>query len=275
MATKFTTERTGEILRVSPTIAAKWLERNTSNRPISDTYLRELAEAMTRGEWMENGESLKFDSNGVLLDGQHRLRAIILSGVTITTRVEFGLPSDAFITLDRGKKRNLGDALAMQGVSEYHAIAAAAQLLYKLHYKASTNRPASPLQLLEFYENHCAGVEASVSPTRHAAKMSPGSVVIAMHYLFAKHSRPLADEFMMLLGDGTNMGTGHPVLVLRERLIADKAAKASLPRMEIVILYIRAWNAFVTNRTLRSLRGSIGDTGVPDIVGPTWTGESE
>ena len=272
---KFTTERTGEILRISPSVASQWLTRNTSNRPLSRIYKESLARAMKRGEWIENGESIKFADDGSLLDGQHRLAAIIESGVTICSRVEFGLPTEAFITLDRGKRRDLGDALAMRGVADYHLVAAAVNLVYVLQPgKWQVLDRATPLQLLAFYETDCDGIGASVAPTRHASKLVPGSIAVALHFLFAKRNQRLADDFMALLGAGTNMDVGHPVLVLRERLIADRAAKASLPRVEIIVMFIRAWNAFVSNRTLRALKGTVGDSGIPDIIGPAWTGEA-
>lgn len=275
MGNSFVTDRTGEILRVSPSIAAKWLERNTENRPLSRVWIADLAGAMERGEWMENGESIKFSAEGRLLDGQHRLHAVIKSGKTIHCRVEYGLPTETFITLDRGKKRNLGDALGMQGVVEHALVAAAVTWVFKIQNDAYTSsRSLTPMQLLEFYENECQGIEASIPPTRHAQKIARGSIVVALHFMFARHNRRLADDFMGLLGDGANMEKGHPVLVLRERLFADKLAKASLPSTEIIALFINAWNAFATNRTLRVLKGTYADAGMPKIVGPTWTGEA-
>lgn len=273
MGTGFKTDRSADILRISPAVASKWLDRNTSNRPLSAVYVNELAAAMKRGEWMENGEAIKFSKDGVLLDGQHRLAAVIASSVAIVSRVEYGLPPEAFITLDRGKKRNLGDALAMDGVTEHTLVAAAVTVVWQIRNEAWSNRQPTPMQLLEFYENECGGIVDSIPPTRSASKMSRGSTVVALHFLFSRHSRRLADEFMALVGSGANMEAGHPVLVLRDRLIADRMAKASLPRIEIVAMFIRAWNAFVGNRTLRTLKGTIGDSGIPKIEAPVWTGD--
>lgn len=274
MAHAFVTERTGEIQTISPAVAARWLERNTSNRPLNNNWIADLSAAMTRGEWMENGEAIKFSNTGALLDGQHRLKAVVRSGVTIKARVEFGLPDAAFITLDRGKKRNLSDALAMQGEENTHVLAAATALLWAWDNGIEKASRATPVQLLEYFENSCDGLSQSVRASWRAQRIIQGSIVVALHFRFSKFSRRLADEFMELLGSGENMDKTHPVFVLRERLFADRLSKARLPRNEITAMVINAWNAFASNRPLRVLKGTV-DGAIPKIIGPTWTGEAE
>jgi hypothetical protein len=58
---------------ITPEQAAIWLTRNRRNRPIRRTRVARYADAMRRGHWRVNGEAVIFDSEGNLLNGQHRL----------------------------------------------------------------------------------------------------------------------------------------------------------------------------------------------------------
>lgn len=68
---------------VTPMKAARWLKRNIANRRVSPKVVRNYAGDMSRGEWLLNGEAIKFDRDGNLLDGQHRLGAIVHNGKSV------------------------------------------------------------------------------------------------------------------------------------------------------------------------------------------------
>lgn len=92
-----------DVERIDPDKAAKYLAENTRNRKIKVKHITNLAKAMTQGEWQVNGDAIRFDSNGKVVDGQHRLHAIIQSGVAITTVVIRNLDPDTFHTIDTNK----------------------------------------------------------------------------------------------------------------------------------------------------------------------------
>ena len=268
----FEVTRCTRVMLITPEVAASWLLRNTLNRPLVNIYVAELANAMVRGEWRENGESIKFAASGTLIDGQHRLAAIVRSGCGIWTAVAFGLDESIFDTLDRAKKRKFSDSLAIMGVHSYSAAAAAVGWLWRYNRNeifTRSNRTATPPQLMAEFET-IAGLPLSLHAADRCKRLG-GSVgmMAALHYLFAQRSREHADEFFELLATGINMDKKHPVLALRERLNDDRAAKAKLPKEELFVLIIRAWNAFVTNRPVVTLRGTTeGAKIVPLIHGP-------
>ena len=68
---------------VTPAIATRWLGLNTNNRHPRITDVRALAADMRGGRWQQNSETIKFGTDGRLIDGQHRLMAIELSGVVV------------------------------------------------------------------------------------------------------------------------------------------------------------------------------------------------
>jgi hypothetical protein len=78
------------ICDVSPAMAEEWLRKNISNRKVRPSWVLELSRRITAGEWKLTHQGIAFDRNNVLIDGQHRLHAIVKSGVTVPMQVTFG-----------------------------------------------------------------------------------------------------------------------------------------------------------------------------------------
>jgi hypothetical protein len=101
---------------------------------------------------------LAFNDKDHLIDGQHRLAAIIMSGVTIWCMVTFGLPSKeegceltTMDCVDRGATRSVADQLTIQhGLKEGRLIAGMASQLASLCFGERTRR-LSVGQTLEVY----------------------------------------------------------------------------------------------------------------------------
>ncbi|GAI59216.1 unnamed protein product [marine sediment metagenome] len=81
------------------------LERG-NNRPFSPSHLADLIGRQQRGEWVTNGDTIRFDATGQLRDGVHRLRMVKATGISIEVIVARDIAPEAFITMDVGKKRS-------------------------------------------------------------------------------------------------------------------------------------------------------------------------
>ncbi len=101
---------TATFVNVTPPLAEMYLERNGRNRNIRPDVVSNYARDMSAHRWQITGEAIKLDADGNLLDGQHRLRAVIKSGETVTMLVIEGLPPEAQRVMDSGKPRTAGDA---------------------------------------------------------------------------------------------------------------------------------------------------------------------
>ena len=97
-----------KVLTVTPAHAEKWLEMNTDNRPLRATWIRHLASQMKQGRWELSPVPIVFTKNR-LLDGQHRLHAVLMSGCTIQASVALVQDEKVFRVLDQGVKRSLTD----------------------------------------------------------------------------------------------------------------------------------------------------------------------
>jgi len=118
------------VLHFTPEIAQFVLNRlNNKNRPINDTKVMALSRDMTTDNWSLTGETIKFGTDGLLKDGQHRLKACWKANNTFTTHVIFGIDPETFRHIDTGKKRDGKDTLAMMGVANYSMAATTIRMI--------------------------------------------------------------------------------------------------------------------------------------------------
>lgn len=121
--------------RITPEIASAILENcNTANRKITKSSVVSHAKKMSEGKWLFNGESIAFDKNGVLQDGQHRLHAIIQSNTTQDFVIAVGCEPMAFETYDTGKNRSASDVVSIEGVFSGSEATWATRIAKACHY---------------------------------------------------------------------------------------------------------------------------------------------
>lgn len=123
------------IIKVTPKIAAAWLETNTINRPLRRSVVDSYIAAYCRGEHKLTHQGIAFAESGELLDGQHRLTA--LSEMPASFSAEFmvtrGLPKTAFDAIDQGLKRTHSDVLHVTP-----GLAAVARYMATIHETSRT-----------------------------------------------------------------------------------------------------------------------------------------
>lgn len=96
---------------VTPEIAANWLRLNVGhNRKLQPGRVKILADMMARGEWKLSHQAVAFNRDGQLCDGQHRISAVVASGVAVKMSITRGVENDAYKVMDQGWSRSLSDA---------------------------------------------------------------------------------------------------------------------------------------------------------------------
>lgn len=100
---------------ITPEQAAEWLRPtvNRDNRPLRQDHVAYLAREICDGRWQATHQGIAFSSTGRLLDGQHRLAAIVSAGKSVTMAVTTGLDDEAFSAIDCGLKRASYDRIHM------------------------------------------------------------------------------------------------------------------------------------------------------------------
>lgn len=99
---------------ITPETAKKYLATMVVNRKRSLNHTNFLARQMQEGKWKLNGESIKFNTDGQLCDGQHRLEACILANTPFQTLVLRNCNPDDFTTYDTGKVRSASDVISIK-----------------------------------------------------------------------------------------------------------------------------------------------------------------
>jgi hypothetical protein len=101
---------TGEQIYFTPEKANRWLrERNPTNRTMLMGRVRAMAKDMREGRWLETGQPIMLDNKGMLITGQKRLMAVVLSGISQTFFVTTGTPMERANLVDRGQAQSARD----------------------------------------------------------------------------------------------------------------------------------------------------------------------
>ena len=81
-----------KVTTITPEMAREWLKKNMhNNRPVLKATVHNYARQMRCGTWNLTHQGIAFDQNGELVDGQHRLSAIIEANVPVKMNVTYGL----------------------------------------------------------------------------------------------------------------------------------------------------------------------------------------
>ena len=222
-----------QAMDITPAMAERWLKNNFINRPIRWDTVKAYARDMVNGVWVLTHQGLAFNDEDHLIDGQHRLHAIIMAGVTVQMMVTFGLPSKingkevtTMDAVDRGATRSVGDQLSIQhGLKNGGIIAAVCASLAGICCAERTRR-LSVGQTLEVYREFQSAVDYIVE--HRSTQVGLRSTGVMAGFAFAllpdmkfPESRVKAMFTQVITGEA--METGAIPGVLRAFLTSEEA----------------------------------------------------
>ena len=161
---------TTQIHTISPTVAQELLGRSEGNRSLKRTKLDSYASDMRAGKWVMNGEPIIIDEDGTLVDGHHRLTAVIDADCSIKTLVVYGVSRNSRFTIDMGASRTVGDVLSFEGVKNANLVSSIARNLMALEIGRPRSANPSSQELLEYIEKHPEIYEAASFASHHHMK---------------------------------------------------------------------------------------------------------
>lgn len=236
-------------VRVTPEIAQHWMTFNTSNREVTQAKLEQFQHEMERGEWKVQGDTIRF-SYGKLLDGQHRLMAVALAGVTLPMLVVHGLDPETQANMDTGRGRTPRDVLSIEGLDKWESSTLGSAIHTIMAYESGlalySARKFLNREVRNYYLEHRAAIEATVQvckalPRKHP--IVPHSRTMALHYIFAKLDREAADQLFTRLTTGEGLAKSSPVFHLRQRLLSDLIDKRTRSAFEQLAFIVKTWNS--------------------------------
>jgi len=256
---------------VTPELAADWLTRNSHNRPLRERFAQAYAQDMLNGDWTWTADPIRFAgdiASGPLVDGQHRLRAVVIAGesnphIAIPMLVVFGLAERAQEDIDRGLPRKFHDVLHLRGEVNASALAA---LIRRVHHWKQGNRriqdmkfPYTSAQLLRTLDEHPELREMVVSSRRVSETCSiPASIVGLAWWVCAQIDEGDANYFFERLGDGQGLAKTDPVYELRRVAATTKTIRGARNMTYLLAITIKAWNAYRAGQPIGQLRWAAG-----------------
>ncbi len=242
------------IRKITPANAAKILEfKNTKNRPITIGKVNEYVNSMKNDEWLFNGDSIRISTDGVLLDGQHRLTAVAKSGISQSFIVVENMQKSIGLTIDTGKLRNAGDVLALEsGVSANWAasIGGAIKIFHK-HSKGLelSNSGTGKLTNTKVVEEYKKNKELVVfccdwfnKNMKGKAPILTKSEILSCLMIFANIDKKDCISFCKMVFCGVGVEDGSVQSFIRNYLLSCKVDTKKANQTQRLHSIIKSWN---------------------------------
>ncbi len=243
--------KTQELL-ITPEIARNFLETNVNNRPIKTVYIDYLSNLMNNGLWQEGtGEAIKINKNGCLIDGQHRLNALIKSNKELKMLVVYEVENIAIEVIDQGIKRTIHDVFSLAHIpdgTKFGSIIHLSELIKtNRYYIGGRSTSLSPREYLFIYNNDADSLKESLKVGRWCYYKSKGVIPIihasTIHYLLKDNHRKEIEHFLNKITTGMDMDSlKDPAYILRMRYLLEYRNVKRTKPSHMVAFLIKAWN---------------------------------
>ena len=271
---------------ITPYLAEQYLGKNTRNRNVNQRVVLKYTNDIKRGFWNFDGAPIRFSKDGTLLDGQHRLHAIIKSGKSIDLLVIRGLAQETQATMDIGSMRQASDFFQINGVRNSTTVAAMIRgYLVKLYgfinihsdgksksyglSNIANGRSISPMEIIDEYSknpelyNEIATFSRSLGNKSY--KLLNGSVIgsfICYLHINKKYDISYIHKFFSEILGITN-STNQTCRLLYDRLMKQKNVKNyTINGKDLTALLVKVFNCYTEDKELKSLKISESDYGV-------------
>lgn len=238
-----------ESVTVTPECASQWLKCNKNNRPVRRRHVEFLASEIVSGHWQLNGQPIVISENEEVLDGQHRLLAIIEAGIPVKTLVVYGISPEAFKTIDTGAPRTNIDALSLEFPDATTTIvkAVASSVVWCLrleqHFRNLRIKISNTDSLIYVKEHptlwRCAETLVGYPKEARPISLAMGT---ACYEVFERKDAELAEIFMRAFFTGEMLEVDRPEYILRQLLIKDSQRITQYPALIRMRMIVKAWN---------------------------------
>jgi hypothetical protein len=248
-------------------IAETMLLLNTKNRKITDENLTFLKKQMLDNAWVFNAQTISISNENTLLDGQHRLTAVVKTLKEIVSNVSFGVNQNTFSTIDTGRLRYAKDTLFLNGYKSVNHLAAIINYVYRYNENiiSKSGHLSTKLtneKVLEFAKKHSIDYwnglikQAMIYYKSNGCLMGLGGAEIASFlYLIKDAEQTKIDNFCRLLFLGLERKEDTFITFLAKKLSDAKKDKLSSIHFPIKMAYLyKAWNMFLDNSKDKQIR---------------------
>jgi hypothetical protein len=182
-----------KVAKITPKFAEEVLEkRNPRNRNVVESTVQSYANDMKNGRWVVTHQGIAFDENDNLVDGQHRLWAVVFSGVAVEMMITTGLPTqevrgDIVIcpqdVMDNGRIRHIGQQMQLShNIKNGNKVAAACRGIVGIIYSGRMEKRLSASNSLYVYEQYGKDIEAVIAALHNKQSVSHNTAPLAMYH---------------------------------------------------------------------------------------------
>lgn len=255
------------LIYLTPEAARKELaDSNQMNRRLDEYEVRSIADIILSDRWAPNGETIGYDSDGQITNGQHRLAGIVLADQPVWAWVVAGLHPAVRPTIDDHKRRTFRDDLTMNGIPGGTLIESTQRkiMYWELNGGMSRRGPDSKrsrlmrVNLAEWYRDRGSEVTGALDAIRDYPRVPMSQAMKAFTWWLLTQYSPerTVERFFRIMSIGSQLPEDNVVVLLRDMLVQARtkvigdhnAARRQTP--EITWLVIRAWNAWLTGENL-------------------------
>jgi len=217
-----------QIVMIGPDRAQSLLNRNTHNRDLSRSHVKDYTRRMKEGDWHLSTDAIGIDQDGRLVNGQHRLNAIIQSGRAQPFILVTGIDPDAFKWIDEVYKRSLKHSLRMVGYSHVTRLSALVRMLYSWEQgRNPLSDSPSNVQGVKFADYHSPEILDTVkemqSISDQAGKLWRPSTINFVYHTMRWRSERKVYDFVEGVASGLGLtDRSDPRYRLRDRLIEER-----------------------------------------------------
>ena len=214
---------------ITPEIAAKWLHPsiNRDNRVVRDSHVDYLAREIVDGKWQITHQGIAFGVDGRLIDGQHRLNAIVRAGIPVKCMVTTGLDDSAYKVVDCGSMRVVADRIHLVNNPNQNHVICSAITAYLRAVQRNAGRMAVSAVEDEFLSKADSWQWVGAELSSVASKMRLAAVLASFAvYHFVKPEK--AGEFLSGYLSGSNLSETSPILRLRNKALGVEGVKTEL-----------------------------------------------
>ena len=248
---------------IPPEIAAEYIsqEKRPTNRRVSKMHVDDLAHSMQTGQWLEEAlEPIIFDNARHLIDGRHRMWALIETGQSHFFQVARGLASETIWVLDTGRRRTIPDFLSVAGERNCKALAAAIKTFAHWTKTGSLAHPGrnfsslTPQEAFRILEAHPGLRESTIKGSAVGRAIGGGSGRWAgIHYVLSQIDQEDADDLVDRAAHGDYLHNTHPIFQLRKRALENILNKQKMTPSESAVLICKAWDMYRRGKTTHNL----------------------
>lgn len=238
---------------ITPDQARELLKNNAGNRRIREAWVEALSKLMLSGAFTVTHQGIAIGNNGVVLDGQHRLLAIVRAGRPCRIMVTRGMDKEKFKWIDAGKSRSAPDRIHLVSDQGINAVACSITAFYLRCAQGKQSPTTTEIEdvFLDLTDSILFAAAAWLNPVKSVTKRAVGAALACYHSKHPIEASAFCESYMT----GAMLAEGNPVLTLREAISSNRARSEHDQYWKA----IAAMRAHLDKRNIRNLSAATAD----------------